>query len=238
MESTRLSDQQIRNIKNVDYFNDTFYADLDFGLTSDFFAKRYVTELASYFDITKMTVVDCSAGFGWFGAAYLLAGGAGVISADIDESRLQAAEKIMGILGIADKTRFIASPIEKLPLHEREADIFVSIETLEHIGKNNISPAINKMVTVAAKGILLSTPNRIFPLIAHDTQLPFIHWLPPAYRRGYAALFNRKDMDHGNDFVSPMQLRQLRKNFRPVTTCYVYPEYQAFLKSYPRIPVL
>jgi len=163
----------------------------------------------------------------------LLAGGKRAIAADLDEERLAAAREIATVLSIEDRMKFIHAPIQDITLKENEADIFVSIETLEHIGKKNIKTALRKIKDCASKVILLTTPNKLFPVIAHDTRLPFLHWLPAKRRSSLAKLFGREKSNDENDFLSPLDFRILTPKFKPVSTCLTFSTFKEYIDHYP-----
>lgn len=228
-----ISENAVESIRSLPYFQSSVYHDLDISATLDFFFKRYVHSLEKLFDIQESIAVDCGAGHGWFSFAYILAGGKGVIAVDIDVERIQMAKKIAEILSIEDKIEFIKSPIHTIPFSTNEIDIFVSIETLEHVGKRNIGASLKKICNVTSQGVLITTPNKIFPIIAHDTRLPFAHWLPPSLRRGYAKVFNREDLDDENEFLSPLDVRCLLEKFEPATSCLTFQTFMEFKNHYP-----
>jgi hypothetical protein len=128
---------------------------------------------------------------------------------------------------------FINSEIQAIPLASNDADIFVSIETLEHIGRNNIITALSRIKDIAAKGVIITTPNKLFPVVAHDTCLPFIHWLPTKKRRRYARLFGREELDEGNDFLTPLDLNILRDKFKPVSACLTFRNFEDYRNHFP-----
>ena len=134
---------------------------------------------------------------------------------------------------IEHRMQFIHSAVQDIALPNDGTDVFVSIETLEHVGRENIKPALKNIRRIAAKGVLVTTPNKYFPVIAHDTQLPFIHWLPPRNRRPISRLFHREKADQGNEFVSPLDLRILLDKFRPDASCLTFQDFEEYLAHYP-----
>jgi Methyltransferase domain len=229
----QISQIETNRIRSVPHFRNSIYGDLRIGATLEFFTRRYVKPLANYFDIADSMVVDCACGYGWFGIAYLLAGGKKVIAVDTDTQRLLAAKEIARILTVGNRMAFINSEIQNIPLGPNEVDIFVSIETLEHIGRDNISAALRRIKEVAAKGVIITTPNKLFPVIAHDTSLPFIHWLPVKRRRLYARLFGRDRLDKGNEFLTPMDLNILREKFKPASSCLTFGSFEEYRNHFP-----
>lgn len=229
----KIKKPQQEKIREIPYLASSVYSNLEIELTLEFYYKRYVQPLTNFFDIFQSCLLDCGAGFGWFSYAYLLAGGKYAILADLDLERLQASLEIGRILGVDDKMEIVHASIQELPYSQDEIDIMVSIETLEHVGKKNIQPALCHIRDITAKGILLTTPNRLFPSIAHDTRLPFAHWLPKSLRRVYAKAFDREKMDHNNDFLSPWDLGTLLAKFKPATTCLTFTDHSMFKAHYP-----
>ncbi len=224
---------KIQEIKSLPYFQESIYANLDIEGTLDFFIRRYINPLSKHFDISTTTALDCGTGFGWFSIAYLMEGGKSVIAVDLDQDRLNEAKNIADIFSVSNRIEFIAAAIQDIPLVENSVDIFISIETLEHVGKENIKSALLQISDIASRGVLITTPNKFFPVIAHDTRLPFIHWLSPRKRGKYAKLFGRESWDHGNDFVSPSNLRILFEKFEPSSSCLTFADYKSYISHFP-----
>lgn len=229
----QIPDSDIARIQSIANLQSSIYHDLDIPKTLEFFFKRYVEPISKFIDISDSVVVDCGTGHGWFSIAYIMAGGKAIIAADIDSERLVVAKKITEILSVDNKIYFIESPIHTIPLSSDEVDFFVSIETLEHVGKGYIRPSLIKIRSVASKGLLITTPNKIFPVIAHDTRLPFAHWLPQSIRRLYAKLFNREDLDDNNEFLFPWHINIFLEKFKPASSCLTFKDYSNFKNHYP-----
>src|SRR5262249_21080156 len=102
-----------------------------------------------------------------------------------------------------------------------------------HVGKRNIPIALQRICDVTSQGILITTPNRLFPVIAHDTRLPFIHWLPPDYRKYYAGVLGKLNKEHGNDFLMPSDFDILRAKFRVISTCLTFQSFQEYWDHFP-----
>jgi len=228
-----IKEEQIKAVRDLKRFRKSIYHNLDIRLTLEYFTKRFVTPLSREFDIRNSIAVDCGAGYGWFSLAYLLAGGKGVIAIDVDKERLKACKEILEIFSVSGRAQYIVSNMLNLPLSSQEVDLFVTIETLEHVGKKRILKILKNISEVARRGILLTTPNKLFPVIMHDTRIPFIHWIAPRFRLRYSALFGRKEMDDGNEFISPFDLQLIRDQFRPMTSCLACLNYREFLNMYP-----
>lgn len=231
--SIDISTEAVQKIKEIPHLKKSVYHDLDIPATLDFFARRFVIPLKALFDISQAAVIDSGTGYGWFSFAYLLLGGKAAIAADMDSARLAAAKEIATVLSLSERMEFIDAPIQNTPLAANSVELFVSIETLEHVGKNNIKPALRKIREIASEGVLITTPNKFFPVIAHDTRLPGAHWLPAAVRQRYAAAFGRERMNANNDFVSPFDMQVLTDKFRPATKCLIFKDFEGYQNHFP-----
>jgi 2-polyprenyl-3-methyl-5-hydroxy-6-metoxy-1,4-benzoquinol methylase len=222
-------------VARVPYFRDSQYRDLDIPLTLDFMTRRYVAPLGRRVDLASATMADCAAGFGWLSFAFLMAGGRRAVLIDVDEPRLGAAKEIARILRVDDRCEFMLTPLQDVRLGEDSVDIFASIETLEHVGKPNIRPAVAAMARCARQAVLLTTPNFLFPVVAHDTGLPLAHWLPAPVRHAYARRMGKAHADRGNVFLGPWHLAGLARKFRPISryqTFETLAELDAFYPHY------
>ena len=72
----------------------------------------------------------------------------------------------------------ISSNFTKKEISQLKSDLVISSATIEHVGslKNQIKK-VNNMIKLSRKYIVITTPNRFFPIEVH-TKLPLIHWLP------------------------------------------------------------
>lgn len=231
--SLESSDKMESDQKALHYFYSGGYGDLDWEATLDYMTKRYIRPLQREFDLNTMRFADCAAGFGWLSFAYLRAGGRHATLIEPDRLRLEAARAIAVRLGMVERCTFICSTLESAPLENQSIDIFACVETLEHVGRDSITACVATIVRCAGHGVLLTTPNALFPVIAHDSRLPFAHWLPKAARRRYAAIFNRLEQEVGNDFLTPADLALLRQYFEPVARYQTFVSYGEFLDFYP-----
>lgn len=125
----------------------------------------------------------------------------------IPDSRIVGCDTEVGEINKA-KTRLSAQGIHTielvaqtdpglLPFENNSFDIVVCWQVLEHVlsqeGKKNI---IEEMVRVVKHEgfILCETPNALFPIDYHDTNLPFVHWiLPLSWRRKLIAFIRKSD---------------------------------------------
>jgi|RhiMetdeSRZDD1v2_1073273.scaffolds.fasta_scaffold19699_4 predicted O-methyltransferase YrrM len=228
-----ITEEQLQAVKSVPHFRDSMYADLDIRRTLDYMARRFVQPLAQRLDVRNATIADCAAGYGWLSFAYLLSGGGRAILVDPDEPRLNAAKQIAEVLGLADRCELIRAYMQDLNLVTDSVDIFSTIETLEHVGKENVPRCIQIIANSAKSAVVLTTPNWLFPVVAHDTQLPLAHWMPSALRRPYARFLHREKYDVGNHFLRPWNLRPLWRKFKPDTSVQTFRSVAEFDRFYP-----
>ena len=209
------------------------YRDLDIALTLDYMLRRFVLPLSRHVDIGAATLLDCAAGFGWLSLAYLRAGGARAILVDPDPRRLDAARDIVARLELASRCEFRQARLQDIDDGAEQVDIVASIETLEHVGRENIAASVRAVARTAKQAVLLTTPNFIFPIVAHDTALPLAHWLPAAPRARYAAMAGRSHLDRGNAFLRPWDLRPLASKFKPVSRFQTFASLAEYDRFYP-----
>lgn len=162
------------------------------------------------------SVADIGAGYGWAAIALALrappTAQPRIVAVEQNEPRLNAAKQIATLAGVADRIEWCIGSLGSLPFADRGFDTVLSVEVVEHIGKS--PPMMADLARIAAKTLLVTTPNRLFPIIRHDTALPFCHWLPNAGRDLYATLFNRRDLQDGNRFWSPSELQKALPGFK------------------------
>ena len=63
-------------------------------------------------------------------------------------------------------------------LEKFKSDMVISSATIEHVGnfKNQVTKVKN-MISLSKKFVVITTPNRFFPIELH-TKIPLIHWFP------------------------------------------------------------
>ena len=73
-----------------------------------------------------------------------------------------------------------------------KSDLVISSATIEHVGdfQSQVSKVKN-MISLSKKYIVISTPNRFYPIEFH-TKLPFLHWLPENIFRKALLFLNMK----------------------------------------------
>ena len=224
-------DGTIAQIRRVPHFRDSQYANLDIFGTLEFFRKRYVQQISSFAVVSNYTVVaDVGCGYGWLAMAFALYSPARVIAVDFDEPRLEAARQIASILSVPDRISWRVGSLGHLPMATAEADIVYCVEVIEHVRRDEL--CVKDLCRVSRNLIVLTTPNLWFPMIAHDTRLPFCHWLPLWLRRPYGALFGRECPVH-NLFWSPPALSRSLRGFKRISRWLHYQSYQSFVQTFP-----
>jgi len=227
-----LTEETLDKIMNVDVLKKTVYSNMNVLESIRFFIEKYVKQLSDFIDINQDTVIaDIGSGIGISTFALRLATNAKIISIEPNEELVEGAKEIAGYLGIADGIEWRVEELGQLEMKDREADVVFCIEVLEHVfGEKE---ALRDLRRVADKIIVLSTPNLWFPVVAHDTQLPFCHWLPVPLRKQYAHLFGRQKREYRNIFWSPMALRKHLKPFKRVSKWFHYKDYGQYLNTFP-----
>ena len=84
----------------------------------------------------------------------------------------------------------ITSKFSKQTINTFKSDLVISSATIEHVGslKNQIRKVSN-MISLSKKYVVISTPNRFYPIELH-TKLPLLHWLPKSFYRKILLFFN------------------------------------------------
>ncbi len=228
--------QRLGTLHDIEYlqgYDSGIYRDLDVELTLDYMRRRFVAPISRHIDIANSTLLDSAAGFGWLAFAYVLAGGKRATLVEPNERRLEAARAIAQRLGIERRCNFITARIQDLDLENDSVDIFTSVETLEHVGRENIATCVSNIARIARQAVMLTTPNFLFPVVAHDTELPLAHWMPTRLRRRYATAKGRASFDHGNQFPLPWDLAPLLAKFRPSSRYQTFATRQEYDRFYP-----
>jgi SAM-dependent methyltransferase len=227
-----VDDAQAKAIRAIPHFAGSAYRDIDLNGSVDFYVRRYVKPLAAFVEIGEGDVVaDIGSGYGWLSVAFALASNARVVAVEIDEPRLEAARRISEILGVADRIDWRVGRLGHVPVGDREARVVYCIEVIEHIGR--CSPAIRDLSRVTAEALVITTPNLYFPVISHDTKLPFCHWLPPGLRARYAEIFGRTDCENDNLFWSPRTLLRELPDFEVASRFLHYASRTDYLSTFP-----
>ena len=227
-----LTTEQAQAIRAVPHFSQGAYRDIDLDGAIDFYRRRYVEPLGAFTGLGPEDVVaDIGAGYGWLGIAFALHTPARIIAVDMDEARLDAARRIAGILGVDHRIDWRVGKLGELPLADGEARVAYCIEVIEHIGRSR--EAVRDLGRVASEMIIVTTPNLYFPVIAHDTGLPFCHWLPLSLRARYAKLCGRENRENSNLFWSPRSLLAELPAFRVISRFLHFASRRDYLATFP-----
>jgi hypothetical protein len=97
------------------------------------------------------------------------------------------------------KNKSITSNFAKKEVAQLKSDLVISSATIEHVGslKNQIRK-VNNMIKLSKQYIVITTPNRFFPIEVH-TKLPLIHWLPKKIFRKILLLLGMSYFAHENN---------------------------------------
>lgn len=233
MTSLDINEDIQRQLADVPEFkNNTDYNDLEIGPTLNYMNKLYITPITNHIDIAGARLCDCGAGFGWLAFAFLLRGGKEAVIVEPNAKKLLAARQFADILGVSDRCEFRSQFLEQIDLPDKSVDIFASIETLEHVGKRNIVPALQNIMRLTRRIIVLTTPNQLSPFVSHDARLPISHWLPYKWRPSFVRLFGKTTTSFCH-FAGPWHLGLLKTQFRPSSRVLTYGSYKDWRDHYP-----
>ncbi len=87
--------------------------------------------------------------------------------------------------------KFIYGDACELPFDDDYFDLAFCSAVIEHVGNRNFQLKLITEGTRVAKNLVITTPNRYFPLEFH-TLTPFLHWLPQRFFRFYLKITFRK----------------------------------------------
>jgi SAM-dependent methyltransferase len=198
-----VSQEQAVAIRLIDHFCHSEYARLDLDAVVDEYMQNFVQPLIALAGVPR-SVADIGAGYGWLAFAFALGTDAEVTMMEYDAKRSHAAQQIAAILGIAHRIRWLVGSIADIPLPDRSIDAVYCIEVIEHTGVDRRYVA--ELCRISNDVLVITTPNKVFPIIRHDTVLPFCHWLPLGARNVYASWCGRRHLQQDNLFWSPRQL--------------------------------
>jgi ubiquinone/menaquinone biosynthesis C-methylase UbiE len=225
-----ISREQMDAIRRVDHFARSEYRGLDLNRVLDEYMADFVEPLLRLAGTPK-TVADVGAGYGWLSLAFALRTEAKITTIEYDGARLDAAREIAGILGLAGRIEWVQASIASLPLPERSMDAVYCIEVIEHTGVRK--DFVAQLCRISRDVLVITTPNKLFPVINHDTALPFCHWLPLRIRDLYASAFGRRGRQENNVFWSPRRLFGSVAGFRRVSRFMQFASYAEYRDRAP-----
>ncbi|MEL6372939.1 MAG: class I SAM-dependent methyltransferase [Pseudomonadota bacterium] len=230
--------QQAAQIQAIPHLAQGSYANLDIDATLRFYKRRYVDQLAAFTTLTSKTVIaDAGAGYGWLAIAFARYTPAKVVAMEAEPARAEAGRAITSVLGLDQRITWHAASLGardgegRSTLPPISADVTYCIEVLEHVQRNR--DAVRDLVAMTKRFLIITTPNLWFPVVAHDTRLPFCHQLPLPARQAYAKLFKRQDRENDNLFWSVPQLERLLPGFTRRSSFLHYASYEAYLETHP-----
>jgi 2-polyprenyl-3-methyl-5-hydroxy-6-metoxy-1,4-benzoquinol methylase len=229
-----LGAQEIREIRLLPHFRDSHYAKNDPNDILNFYRFHFAETLQSFCSSRPVTTIaDVGCGYGWLAIACAHHTSARIVAVDGNPERLQAARRIAEISGVGERIEWCAGALPHLPFPSGAFDAVYCIEVLEHAGD---APAIaRELARLSACLLTVTTPNKAFPIIHHDTALPFCHWLPPRRRNTYAAACGRAERQHNNLFWSPWKLRAALEDFRQVSEFLTFPTFEQYREVRERL---
>lgn len=227
-----ISSEQIGQIRKVKHLAAGHYSDLDINKTIDFYQDRYVKQLAHFYDATSAsTIADIGAGYGWLAFAFAFYTPARIIAVETDLDRAEAGRDITQIFGLEDRIEWRHDRLGQLELEDNVVDVTYCIEVLEHVYGDE--KAVEDLARITRDTLILTTPNRNFPIIAHDTQLPFCHILPLGLRDRYARLFNRQGRENDNVFWTAGKVNAILGDFEIKSRFLHYRSFSDFMETLP-----
>jgi SAM-dependent methyltransferase len=86
--------------------------------------------------------------------------------------------------------RFVMADACQLPFADNSFDLVFCSAVIEHVGSRQRQQVLIRELTRVGKIVIITTPNRYFPLEFH-TLTPFLHWLQPSVFRKFLAVTGR-----------------------------------------------
>lgn len=209
-------------------------AEQDFAATLAFYSKRYVRQIPDFIEqITPDKVIcDVGCGVGFLAITLALETPARVLAYEYDPESLATAQEVVRILGLEQRIEFRRGDLSAgIDLADHAADLVYCVEVLEHVFKDRA--CVRELARIVGGHLVMTTPNLWFPKVAHDTRLPFAHWLPLSLRPSYARLLGKNPNITHNLFWSPAALAQAMPGLRRCSKFLHYASLQRYVDSYP-----
>jgi SAM-dependent methyltransferase len=164
-----------------------------------------------------------------------------IVGCDIEKAQLAKAEERLKDRDITSVTLVHQTEENKLPFADKTFDVIVMWQLLEHIldphtKKNILQEAVRLLKD---QGILIvETPNQLFPIDYHDTNLPLIHWFfPSSWREWFIKKIRHADWP-ASQYINIFALRRWLKGtigikrIDQVTTVYFQTAYSDIFKHW------
>lgn len=227
-----VSPAQAAAIAQVDHFRNSGYRKLDLNELIDSYVHNFVEPLLRL-QARPSRVADIGAGYGWLAFAFALRTDARVVVMEVDGARLRAAQHIAAILGVSERMEWITASISAIPLPDQSVDAAYCVEVIEHTGTD---PAfVAELGRITSDVLVITSPNKLFPVIGHDTELPFCHWLPLPLRDVYARACGRSRQQHNNLFWTPQRLFRALPAFRRASAFLQFEDYACYRQERRRL---
>jgi ubiquinone/menaquinone biosynthesis C-methylase UbiE len=231
-----ISKEASRLILEVPHFRNSREVTLDANEAIAFYISWFTDPLLR---AAPESVVDMGAGYGWMSIALALRSTSSVtpriVAVEVDEARLNAAKRIAQIVGVSDRIEWCVASLGRLPFADCSFDTVICIEVVEHIAKS--TAMMEDLARVTGKTLVITTPNLLFPIIHHDTGLPFCHWLPDRGRDVYAKLCGRSHRQEGNRFWSPYGLQKALPDFGRVSAFLHFGSWDEYAHANEQLPI-
>jgi SAM-dependent methyltransferase len=230
-----ISDADAVKLRALPHFGESRDSRYDLNKLLGFYILHFVEQIFKFErDVKIRTIADIGTGYGWLAIAFALRASVRIVAVDPNEPRLVAARQIAEILGVCDRIEWRVGSLGNLPLDDQEIDATYCIEVIEHTGDR--VDIIRDLARVTKELLVITSPNKLFPLIHHDTRLPFCHWLPPGILRdGYAAAFGRRGRQRNNRFWSPQKLLSALPDFEKESAFLQFQRYEDYLRAERRL---
>lgn len=229
-----LGTHEVREIRRLPHFRDSHYARTDPNDTLNFYRLHFAETLPAFSPLDRLaSIADIGCGYGWLAVALALHTSARIVAVEANPSRLRAAQRIAEIAGVGGRIEWCTAALPRLPFADRAFDAVYCVEVIEHTGDD---PGVaRELARLSADLLTVTTPNKAFPVVRHDTALPFCHWLPPRRRNNYAMACGRIARQYNNLFWSPWKLRRALEDFRQVSEFLSFPCFSTYLEARKRL---
>lgn len=143
-----------------------------------------------------LKILEVGCGYGRNLEALSGVNGSEFFGCDISAEDLAAADKRAKELGRPNIKLSLQPDKNKLPYADSQFDLVVLWQVLEHVPSCAEKKSLLSEVARVTKNnglILTETPNFFFPLDYHDTNLPFVHYLPAVFRQLLIKKLRKRD---------------------------------------------